>query len=195
MEKELSLSPLVVLRVVLIGVSELASKLEQDREQLRNECLSIAQRYNGGAIWVESMRLQVNGNVAISSEPSQHDDFSSEVLAALQPSRLAITFARENWGADVEKLLKELSAQQRQEIEALLPDSPDVDALQDVGASDSLQQSLVFEPDNSADAHPFLNELRNLAMSALNWSEDNSNREASEKSSSPGSNTRSGRER
>ncbi len=182
--QEIAETPLAVLRLVFTGVSELASKLERERDQLNDECLSIAQRYNGGKVWVESVRLNVSGNVESSGSLSQHDDFGAEVLAALQPSKLATTFARERWSVEVEKLLKDLGSEQRAAIEALLPDSQSVIEIEaetdEANDANNLQQSLLFETDtlpeqssNEAlsDIHPFLNELRNLTLSALDWSE------------------------
>lgn len=189
-EQALTTTPLAVLRLVLAGSNTLASQLELERDQLASECLSIAQRYNGGRVWIESLRLRVSGKIDLPYELNQHDDFGSDVMSALQPARLADTFARDTWGPEIDKVLRDLSPQQRAEIEALLPTEPDSPASVDsksAGLSDDqvLQQSLDLEPGelpgvSAVAIHPFLNEIRNLTLSALDWSDSENTAEAAD---------------
>ena len=158
--KSASESMIAVLRIVVSGSSTLASRLELKRDHYRDEFLSVAQRHNNGNVWLETVRLQVKSALNPASDSDVNDSFASEVLAALQPDKLHETFARSSWNADIDKVLKDLNAEQLAEVEQQLPAALRKSVADSEGG---------FHPsqDEEGSEHLFYVELRNLALSAL----------------------------
>jgi len=151
---------LLAIRLQIEGKSSLAPRIERDRSQWQDEFLSIAQRYNNGNVWLESVSIKVV-DADRTRKRTDNSDFNAEVMDSLQAGRIESTFARQSWPPDIERALKQLGAAQRQQLETLLPAeaSTGTDTEKSPGDAESA-------PDRDAELQLF-SQLRNLVYSTL----------------------------